>query len=414
MSLASSFPAIRPALLLDFANAKTLDPRVTFTRASSATFYDKDGVLRTAASGVPRFTFDPVTEESLGLLIEESRTNLLLRSEEFNDAAWSKSNASVTANATVAPDGTTTADKYITNNGASTTSALIAQTVTTAAGVYTATFFAKAAEWTVIAVNFRDNASAANQCTAKFSLADGTVSSSPGASGTFVAGSASVSGVGNGWYRVSLTCTTTGATAFQTRCWAESTVVSTGDGTSGIFIWGAQVEAGSFATSYIATAGSQVTRSTDQASMTGANFSSWYNNAEGTFYANFVTSWSAALPYTVGVLGANSANERINYIPAGSSGISSFDGTTVRLLTSSVLNINARVATSLIAATNQVSGTSNGASVNTGSFSKTGVLSVFNIGNLSTSGGNAFSGTFKKIAYYPQRLTDAQLQALTA
>jgi len=114
------------------------------------------------------------------------------------------------------------------------------------------------------------------------------------------------------------------------------------------------------------------------------------------------------------VLGANSANERINYIPAGSSGISSFDGTTVSAITSSVLNINARVATGLVAATKQVSATLNGGSITTGSFSKTGVLSVFNIGSLSAGGGNAFSGTFKKIAYYPQRLTNAQLQALTA
>jgi hypothetical protein len=556
MSLASSFPAIRPALLLDFANAKTLDPRVTFTRASSAVYYDDDTmakaeenlflqsenfsswsisnatrttgvtdpaggttaatitktaddiwslrtnvsmntqnatftlsvwlkgtgtvnlradnfvnqalsqavtltstwtrysftntfngtgsqtngafginmasgttatsfdvafaqlelrnaataytptttapitnyipVLLTAASGVPRFDRNPVTRESLGLLIEESRTNLLAYSEQFDNAYWTKTAVTVLPNQTIAPDGTLTADALIVN--ASTTTHQISRASVVASSVCAASIYAKAA-----GVNTFTILDGTGTNGAAFNLATGLVTNVGTGVGLMIA-------QGNGWYRCISIATTTG---FRLYC-PTPAANATGDGFNGIFIWGAQLEAGSFATSYIATAGSQVTRSTDQASMTGANFSSWYNNAEGTFYANFVTSWSAALPNTVGVLGADSANERINYIPAGSSGISSFDGTTVRSLTSSVLNINAKVATSLIAATNQVSGTSNGASVNTGSFSKTGVLSVFNIGNLSTSGGNAFSGTFKKIAYYPQRLTDAQLQALTA
>jgi hypothetical protein len=401
MSLASSFPAIRPALLLDFANAKTLDPRVTFTRASSATFYDKDGVLRTAASGVPRFTFDPVTEESLGLLIEESRTNLFTYSEQFDNAFWTKSGATIAANTEVSPDGNATADK-LTEDATTSTHYAYVSFAPVSGTAYTYSIFAKAAGRTT----FRLNAGGGWGITATFDLSAVTATLNSGTS-------TSITPVGNGWFRCSVTGTASSATSGQLQIILQTGTYA-GDGTSGIFIWGAQLEAGSFATSYIATAGSQVTRSTDQASMTGANFSSWYNNAEGTFYANFVTSWSAALPYTVGVLGANSANERINYIPAGSSGISSFDGTTVSAITSSVLNINARVATGLVAATKQVSATLNGGSITTGSFSKTGVLSVFNIGSLSAGGGNAFSGTFKKIAYYPQRLTNAQLQALTA
>jgi hypothetical protein len=390
-----------------------------YTPTTTAPITNYVPVLLTAASGVPRFDRNPVTRESLGLLIEESRTNLLTRSDDFGNATWLKVRSSITSNTLVAPDGALTGDKLV-EDTTSNSHYLYFNEVTIAANTaHTFSVYLKAGERAFAAIELSNGSGTSSACVG-VNLTTGAVGTGF-ARGTASSISATSTSVGNGWWRVSITCVVdNSSTTADCIIYSATSVISsgfpgyTGDGYSGIFIWGAQLEAGSFATSYIQTVASQVTRSTDQASMTGTNFSSWYNNAEGTFYANFVTSWSAALPYTVGVLGANSANERINYIPAGSSGISSFDGTTVRSLTSSVLNINARVATSLIAATNQVSGTSNGASVNTGSFSKTGVLSVFNIGNLSTSGGNAFSGTFKKIAYYPQRLTNAQLQALTA
>ena len=122
-----------PSFQRDFASLKTLDhgtgPAITFTRPSSATYFDADGVLQTAANDVARFDHDPVNGNSRGLLIEEARTNLVLRSEEFDNAYWLKSNGGtgsapvVTANDAVAPDGTIAADKIVfsrsTNTGLS-------------------------------------------------------------------------------------------------------------------------------------------------------------------------------------------------------------------------------------------------------------------------------------------------------
>ena len=114
MSIQSNFPAIKPTLLLDFANVKALDPRITFTRASTATYYDAFGVMQTAASGVARFDSNPTTGESLGLLIEEQRTNLLTYSAQFDNAAWSKPNSdTITANTVVAPDGVLSGDAFV-------------------------------------------------------------------------------------------------------------------------------------------------------------------------------------------------------------------------------------------------------------------------------------------------------------
>ncbi|EFI61349.1 MULTISPECIES: hypothetical protein [Comamonas] len=80
MSVIADLPDIRPSLLLDFANSRRVHPLIQCTRASTATCYGPDGVLRTVASNVPRIDFDPLTGKCLGLLVEEARTNLLLNS----------------------------------------------------------------------------------------------------------------------------------------------------------------------------------------------------------------------------------------------------------------------------------------------------------------------------------------------
>jgi hypothetical protein len=88
----------------------------------------------------------------------------------------------------------------------------------------------------------------------------------------------------NGWYRFSLTFTSSTETSLRVRIYAADSA-ATGDGTSGIYLWGAQLEAASFPTSYIPTTTATVTRSADVASITGTNFSSWYRQDEGTLYA---------------------------------------------------------------------------------------------------------------------------------
>lgn len=185
-----------PALDLNFAYTKTLPGTVTFARADAstcATYFDSNGTLQTAAANIPRFDHNPVTLESLGLLTEESRTNLLLNSETLST-----------------------------------------QSVTSAATAYTLSFYGT-----------------------------GTVT----LSGTSTAGP--LVGTAEN-QRVSLTFTPTAGTL-------TLTVIGS--------VKYANLEAGSFATSWIKTVGSSLTRAADAASMTGANFSSWYNSTEGTFVA---------------------------------------------------------------------------------------------------------------------------------
>ena len=266
-----------PVLDLNFAALKSLDSRITFARASSGTFINSSGLVETATTNTPRFTHDPVTLASRGLLIESGRTNLLTYSEAINNAAWTHVGGTHSANQTTAPSGELTADLFTENSAASTQHRLL-QTPTVASGTtYTVSAFVKRASGTrQFAVTLTTSTAVAR---VYFNLDTGTV-------GTVVAGSGTITAYPNGWYRCTATGVSdglTGTTFFQLCSGTTSgSETYTGDGTSGLYIWGAQLEAGAFATSYIQTTSASASRSADSAVMTGTNFSSWYNQSQGT------------------------------------------------------------------------------------------------------------------------------------
>lgn len=370
-------------------------------------------VLQTAAANVARFDHNPITGESLGLLIEEQRTNLLLRSSEFDDAAWGKNNVAVTANAVVAPDGTLTGDKIVEDNTNTGHRLANASLITVTATSYTATVFAKAAERSILFIRSNLTSPDANNY---FDLASGTV-------GTVASGyTATITFVGNGWYRCSITATAAGTltnkyVAFGCST-ANDTFSYTGDGFSGIYVWGAQLEAGAFPTSYIPTAASQVTRNADAASMTGVNFSSWYRQDEGTFLADVLDG-----AVTIGALGVLSAsdgtdNNRIDIRRQNASSVWAVVTTNGIAQDSGMLTVsnNATVGGTWKAAIgykrNDTGFAVNGGSVQVDTDLILQTPALLRVGALPTNA-NHLSGCIRKIAYYPSRLTDAQLQALT-
>ena len=270
-----------PSLDLRLADSKSLTDAVTgaslvtFTRASAKTVTNSARVLETVGIDVPAFDHNPVTGESLGLLVEEQRTNLLLRSEEFDNASWGKIRASVTANATTSPAGTLTADKLVEDATASNSHQIVVSPGT-ASGIHTGSIYAKAAERTQVAIRL----DIGTLELAIFNLSTGTVISTT--SGI----TSSITPVGDSWYRLTATLVSAASVInFIPQIATGGTNVYTGDGTSGIYIWGAQLEAGAFPTSYIPTTAAAVTRSADVASITGSAFSSWYRQDEGTVFA---------------------------------------------------------------------------------------------------------------------------------
>lgn len=251
MSVSVSTSSVVPSLSLDFINSKSLDPRIAFSRNSVATRTNQFGLLENVSANQPRLDYDPVTLAPRGLLIEESRTNLLSYSSQFDNAAWSKSNAIIVPNVVVAPDGSITASKIIESSGV--TRGNISQS-TVSVG-QTLSVYAKAAEWTHIAIGSSNNAGL--WAVATFNLSTGTIAG--GASyGANTYSNALIVSVGNGWYRCSVQITAVTSTSAavimpfnQSGDPVNPVPTLNGNGTSGVYIWGAQLEVGAFPTSYI-------------------------------------------------------------------------------------------------------------------------------------------------------------------
>jgi len=247
------------------------DGELTFTRASTATRVNASGLIESVASGVPRLDYSGGCPS---LLLEPQRTNLVTYSEQFDNAAWSKVNATITANDAVSPDGYTNADKLVSTGGASRIEIFPTFADNT---IYTASIFAKQGNVDYIMVNVRDKNNV--QHNTYFDLSDGTKGSSNGSPI-----STSIEAVGD-YYRVSITIdSSSGGTTPRVQYLIANTdnnvVTASGEY---IHIYGAQLEAGSYATSYIPTLGSAVTRLADSAYKTG--ISSLIGQTEGTLFA---------------------------------------------------------------------------------------------------------------------------------
>lgn len=237
----------------------------SFTRASTATYFGRDGLLKTAAINAPRIDYDPVTRQRLGLLMENaSRTNLLTYSEQIDNATWQKTNVTVTADAGVSPAGTSTMDKVVETNGAGLHSLTTANISANKNAVYTYSAFVKAAGRTKGQIQI--NAFSGNQIYCQFDLATGVVSGDTN-TGTATGARGAIVPVGNDVYRVSISGqpSTEAATGIQAGILLNNGASTsyTGDGTSGMFVWGGQLEAGAGASSYIPTVAATVTRAAD-------------------------------------------------------------------------------------------------------------------------------------------------------
>ena len=260
---------IQPKLSFDFT-AASLSPLIALTRVgATATRVNSSGNIEIVAADVARFDYDPVTLAPRGLLIEEQRVNLLTYSEQFDNAAWVTVTVTVAVNTAVSPSGATTA-ATITADGSSDRHFLGRDTATF--NLPTLSVFLKKGTNNFAQLRFfNDTVRYAN-----FDLDNGT------ASGFGDGNNATITAVANGWYRCSITSTTS-ITGFAVQVVTGLSAVRNETNTlsTSIFIWGAQLEAGAFATSYIPTEATVVTRNADVATITGTNFSDFWQAGKG-------------------------------------------------------------------------------------------------------------------------------------
>ena len=413
------------SLDLAFATDKTLTarkgPTPTFTRASTATFVGSNGLIQSAAINAPRFDHDPVTPFACkGLLIEESRTNSFKYSEIFNASASSNYWASISANAvtsnqTTSPDGATTADLLTTS---ATAFDCFARTTANWVGStqYSYSIFLKRrpSNHRYVGLYIGAGITGATQYP-YFDFDNPTTVQIP--SGTMVGtiNSTRVDAYPNGWYRVCVTFTTasTPVTVYG------GVYISTSNGTLpnssaaglDVYIWGIQAELGSFPTSYIPTTTAALTRSADVCSITGGDFTSFYNQSEGTVLVN--ASTPASGDRTIIGIDDNTANEMIRLRTEGTDPFYKVTDGGSDLVSLDLGAIVARTAFKVAACynLNDFAASLNGATVSTDNTGTIPTVDRLRIGQGQS--GNIVTGHIARIQYFKKRLPDAKLQSLT-
>ena len=345
-----------------------------------------------------------------GLLIEEQRTNYLIRSSEFDSSTWQDASPNfptVTANAIISPDGTVNADLLTASTGGvNCASRQVAATGTT--GNFTGSFFLKAGTST------RSRILLADTTTAFTVIGDFQIAWIAGVASVFstTSGTASIVAVNNGWYR----CIISASTASANASIALAVFPDVVSGTGTVYAYGAQAEAGAFATSYIPTVGSQVTRAADSASIT--TLTPWFNAAAGTMVASFdVASVSDTGNKNVWSFYTSATNNLRLWLWGGAPTLARFSALDVTQqvdITSSALTTNTVVKSASAYTLNNYAASFNGAAAGTDTSATVpvGFSSLF-IGNF-TGTTEYLNGHLQSLSYYPTRLPNATLQGITA
>ena len=428
MSISHLYPSTRPSLSINFARSQKLDPRITFTRTTSGTRVGPDGYIEVIPEDQPRFDFDPVTGECLGLLIEEQRTNICTQSSSFSFSHTSNTTETNVFN----PDGTAAIRRVALSTGnfhgtgADAANIDISGQAVGGTTDVTTSIFVK--NYNNSNLRLLIGFAAYDGTTYRYLLgtidtANPTFLATPSGTNGWGSGYAKVDDYGNGWYRYTFGGRYTKQTGYHTIAFVGEQIFSStnqqfwfGDDVSGIYIWGKQRELGLFSSSYIPTSGSTVTRTPDNAKIDGENFSSWYNQSEGTFLINGRTdNPSFQRSYGVSVFNIDEIPSLLNRlsIRMGNTFMNTGGTTQFGYYQSPTAGVPYKVSVAF--KTNSALQVLNGvASGNEDTVVTPPTnLNIMEIGKVENNTSLYINGHIAQITYYPKRLTNTQLINLT-
>jgi hypothetical protein len=360
---------------------------------------------------IPRLDYTNGTCPSI--LVEPQRTNLATYSEQFDNAAWIKGQTTITANNTTAPDGNNTADLLLENTSNSSHNVASNYLINFTSGTsYTTTIYAKNitnGRGFIQIAGFKLGSGATN-IYANFNIANGTL-------GSYSGGTPTIQSMGNGWYRCvfSFTCGNTISERINYSLITASNSTSfqnyTGDASKGVYLWGAQLEAGSYATSYIPTVASSVTRNADVISKTG--ISSLIGQTEGTMFLDVNVTKDGSGYYPLGTLiGATSSIYiGINTFITTGNIYAEIRNTTQQALISSSIN-SGRCKIALAYKANDIALYINGNLIGTDTSATIPATSAFSF-EYDVSIGNRNTKNINDVILWKTRLTNAELATLT-
>ncbi|OIN55523.1 phage head spike fiber domain-containing protein [Arsenicibacter rosenii] len=397
-----------PSLFLDFTKG-VVPSAVTCSRNSIATRINGSGVMETVAANVPRIDYDPVTMACRGLLIEESRTNYILNS--ITPGNWSVAGATVrTPNATTAPDGslvpsfTNTAGQYSGVNMSKPAGFVLANSTSyTISTLYKCLAASNPANkrffWEV---NFGSTNNLGN---AGFNIATLTTTKSAAIT------SATIEDWGGGWYRAVMTFTTDAAgTPAISGAYIAGYASSTDTCTLAFF--GAQLEPGAFATSIIPTTTAAVTRGADICTL---NAGAWLNQNAGTFLVETYHASAATVAGGARILAIGTGPSTMlhfGYNTPATNRTESYNGTAVTGVTGSRTTGTIKHGCAFDANGRSVTREGLAVGTDTNLVASYGAFSSFMLGNRG-GGTGAINSHYRKLTYYPRRVPNSLMQALT-
>jgi hypothetical protein len=405
LSIDSWNPSGSESVLVWGAQSELRDTVTSYTATNGTPITKYQPQLMFASADQPRFDHDVLTGEGKGLLIEEQRTNLVTYSEDFSQ--WDRLfNVTVTSNTVVAPDGTWTGDLIKPSTSAE--EVFVGQESFGApSSLYSTTFYVKYA-----GIQWIGLLEASGFGFVYFDILNGVVGDNRHD------GIGTITSIGNGWFRCSVFRNTATTSRFVRifLCDANGSNYCTASDTKGIYVWGAQLEEGSFPTSYIKTAGASATRSADNASITGENFSSWYRQDEGSiYYESSAFKVSEYRPQGITLSDGTNNNRIVMHAGTSAHLFITKNNTNIVDIDASQNNQD-NVYSKKIAClrSDDFAVCVDGGNIN---FDTTGETPI--VDRMYISAGYAGdveigdSSHIKKISYYPQRLTNEQLQNLT-
>lgn len=396
--------------------SKSFGDLLTFTRATGGGRFNASGQYEWLPANEPRIDYDPVSGECRGILIEEQRTNLFTYSEGFSNAAWNKSQGTVVEEGIAAWSGKPQYRLTATESGAY--AGRIARAVGVSSGSYSCGFFVKrdTANWACITVEITAIGKGRRVW---FDLVSGAVGSNTAAGAspnqwTWRAGIQKVSG-SEFFCWVSVDVTESGIMA-STVIAPDSNMTSNVSVGNSIFISGAQLEAGAFPTSYIPTTTAQVTRAADVCSVD--NLSPWYRSDQGTLMVdwnlpvntsdnNQLAAFGSAVASSMAIrMGVNNGR-RVRAFAQDSAAVFQYavdcPVEASRTTGKSAFSYKSKddfAVSSVGSIHKDISGDISGLSVNT-----------LRVGR---NGGTYANGHIRRIRYIPRRISDPELQVLTA
>ncbi|MFL7901581.1 hypothetical protein ACJ41P_10640 [Azospirillum argentinense] len=395
--------------------------RLTVTRTGTATRVNASGLIETVSANTARIDYDPVTLACRGLLCEESRTNLLSYSRQFDGAGWAvESLVTPTPNASLSPDGATNAYKLIAASGTGTHSLFRASSVSFTSGdTLCFPIFAKAAELTKFRLNCTTGG---NGFQSTFDLSAGTASGASVGTGTLTL--ADIKQYPNGWYRCIVIGRLPGAsTSVNPRIQlldAGGNLSFAGDGSSGIYIDYSQFEIGAFATSPVVTTTTTASRAADFITVATSGIPGW-NASAGSICVEATTfsTVASAAPVLVHLDDGTTTNRIMATFGDGSTtlnhsrllvDVSSVSQASIGATLASASAVN-RVAVAW--ASNSFAIVANGGSATTDTSGSVPAVSTLRIGGRSIGTPLSLNGYIRRLQYFPRRLSNADLQALT-